>query len=49
MDKIPNSFLGYNKKVVDDMIKEKDNKLSVQQKDINYLRKELINAKKKQK
>lgn len=49
MEKIPGSFFGYKKQVVDDMIKERDNKLKTQQKDINYLRKELINEKKKTK
>lgn len=44
--KIPNSLLGYNKSVVDQLLSEKDSRLKTQQEDINYLRQELINAKK---
>ena len=42
---IPSSFIGYNKSVVDQLLKEKDGRLKTQQEDINYLRKELLDAK----
>ena len=38
MENIPSSFMGYNKEVVKEIIKSKDNKLKTQQQDINYLR-----------
>ena len=43
---IPTSFIGYKKEVVNEIIKEKDNKLSVQQKDIEYLRKQVTDLEK---
>ncbi len=43
---IPTSFIGYKKEVVNEIIKEKDNKLSVQQKDIDYLRKQVTDLEK---
>lgn len=42
MEKIPSSFIGYNKQAVHEIIKQKDDKLSTQQKDINYLRDEIL-------
>lgn len=42
MDNIPSSFIGYNKQAVNEIIKQKDNKLNMQQKDINYLRNEIL-------
>lgn len=42
MDNIPSSFIGYNKQAVNEIIKQKDDKLSLQQKDINYLRNEIL-------
>lgn len=41
MENIPSSFIGYKKEVVDDIINQKNSKLSTQQKDINYLRNEI--------
>ena len=40
MEKIPSSFIGYNKTVVKDLINQKNNLLKTQQKDIDYLRQE---------
>ena len=44
---IPTSFIGYNKDAVNEIIKQKDSKLSTQQKDIDYLRKQVENLEKK--
>lgn len=41
MNNIPSSFIGYNKQAVNEIIKQKDDKLSLQQKDINFLRNEI--------
>ncbi len=41
MENIPSSFMGYNKQAVNDIIKQKDDLLVTQQKDINYLRGQL--------
>ena len=38
---IPSSFIGYNKKTVDELLKEKDSLLETQRQDIEYLRREL--------
>lgn len=46
MDNIPSSFIGYNKQAVDEIIKQKDNKLNTQQKDIDYLRNEILRLEK---
>ena len=46
METLPSSFLGYNKKAVHELIKEKNNKLKTQQSDINYLRTENLKLKK---
>ena len=46
MENIPSSFMGYNRESVKKIIKEKDNKLSVQQKDIDYLRGEITKLEK---
>lgn len=46
MNNIPSSFIGYNKQAVNQIIKEKDNKLSLQQKDIDYLRNEILRLEK---
>lgn len=46
MNNIPSSFMGYNKQAVNQIIKEKDNKLSLQQEDINYLRNEILRLEK---
>lgn len=46
MNNIPSSFMGYNKQTVNQIIKEKDNKLSLQQEDINYLRNEILRLEK---
>jgi len=47
METIPSSFLGYNKKAVNQLIKQKNEKLKTQQSDINYLRTENTKLKKK--
>ena len=49
MNNIPSSFMGYNKQAVDEIIKEKDNKLVTQQEDINYLRGEILKLEKNSK
>ena len=41
MEKIPYSFLGYNKKCVNRILNEKNSQLESQQLDINYLRNEI--------
>jgi len=41
MDNIPSSFMGYNKEKVNEIINQKDNLLSTQKEDINYLRNEI--------
>lgn len=46
MRNIPSSFIGYNKQAVDNIIKQKDDKLSMQQKDINFLRDEILRLEK---
>lgn len=46
MENIPSSFIGYNKQAVDTIIKQKDDKLSSQQKDINFLRDEILRLEK---
>lgn len=46
MENIPSSFIGYNKQAVDSIIKQKDDKLSSQQKDINFLRDEILKLEK---
>ena len=40
MDKLPSSFIGYNKQAVDNLLNQKNQLLKTQQKDIDYLRQE---------
>lgn len=47
MEKIPSSLLGYNKKTVDNILKEKNSKLNCQQNDIEYLRSEITKLEKR--
>lgn len=53
MENIPSSFIGYNKRSVNEIIKQKNDKLKTQQQDINYLRNQITrlekSAKKKSK
>lgn len=41
MEKIPSSFMGYRKDIVEDIINRKDALLFTQRQDINYLRNEI--------
>lgn len=41
MENIPSSFMGYNKRSVNELIKQKDDKLKTQQQDIDYLRNQI--------
>ena len=43
---IPSSLIGYDKECVNEIIKQKNNILKTQQKDIDYLRQENLNLKK---
>lgn len=47
MEKIPSSLLGYDKKTVDNILKEKNSKLNCQQNDIEYLRSEITKLEKR--
>ena len=46
MKNIPSSFMGYNRQSVNKIIKDKDDKLNTQQKDIDYLRGEITKLEK---
>lgn len=46
MNNIPNSFIGYKKNVVDEILNQKDSLLGTQQQDIDYLRSEVDKLKK---
>ena len=41
MEKIPSSFMGYKKEIVEEIINKKDALLFTQRQDINYLRTEI--------
>ena len=41
MEKIPSSFMGYKKEIVEEIINKKDALLLTQRQDINYLRTEI--------
>ena len=47
MEKIPSSFMGYNKQYVNEIINQKDRLLLTQKQDINYLRSEIDKLEKK--
>lgn len=47
MEKIPSSFIGYNKHYIDNLLNEKDTLLSTQKQDICYLRSEVERLEKK--
>ena len=41
MDKLPTSLMGYKKSTGDEILKQKDNLVQTQKKDISYLRSEI--------
>lgn len=47
MDKIPTSLIGYKKSAVHEILKQKDNLVHAQKKDISYLRSEISRLEKR--